>query len=1022
MSREPVKDKHANTTTPEEEAVPGLLHERGAWVIRAALFMLVGLVIALLSIHPLNSYDVWTHLACGRLTWEERRIPRHEPFSYTQNREMTLEEAEPFLAVRKTVLNAAGRLIVPAAVPFDAECKDKLKRAGIPLDQVELKVEPPLKRLVEDAVDADGNVILREGTTLDAEQIVRLRQAGIKQVRVTVPWVNHEWLFQVFAYLSYKYGGLDGPIFFKTLIVMAAYFFVVLTGYRRQTHVIGLLGVFLAAIVSYKRFYMRPEVTSILFTAVWLYLLERFRHRQGSWSICVSMPLLMIIWINSHGYFILGPAIMVIYLIGETLQSLIPMPRKSTQHVRRLLTRRLLWREDIIHGKGLGILGVATVLTMAATLVNPYGWAGARYPIDVLKQVADPTSVIRTVIGEMQPPFNFNYTYAVFYTWVLIWVSGASWLLNLRRIKFSRLLLYVVSIIFLTKALRNMPFFGIPGAVFLALNVNESWADTIRFLREKVVPEALLVAKWVSQVCLAGLLVYLSVWIVSDRFYINDVGSIRYGLGYTKEKFSMGSMEFIRNHPVKGNLFNSYGMGGLCMWKLYPETRPGPDGKPKLYYGGRRLFLDGRAEVYGGPFVSNYTRSLGNQPENIRRWNELDDKFHFQVVFLNWQASDTHPLLSRLYRDSANWALCYGDGVGYVYVRNTPQNRSVIQEARRNLENPQFVDFAEAYGRLAASLPGVPSQRQFVGYQDKIWSLAKILCADPRIAEQARQVSATPGQVQFDRRYMTNGYDRFRERLPFFPQRLIAPDEMVGRSGFALLNNFPDLADAILYGLIQLSPEVPQFYIHRAGVQQGWAENFRRQGDEERAKASLKTALEYFKRGEQLKPDYPRLILHLLTVAEKMGDTRLTAHYLNRALNEAYPSVYAARKIGDACMRQKKFREALRQYQFALEKAPERDASVIYAQIALCYVRMRHFHRALANAERAASLDEQNASAWFTLAITYRALRNRDQAIEAIEKCLQINPDFPGARQILQQLMSSRRPQPRPRPVVPGIR
>ena len=148
------------------------------------------------------------------------------------------------------------------------------------------------------------------------------------------------------------------------------------------------------------------------------------------------------------------------------------------------------------------------------------------------------------------------------------------------------------------------------------------------------------------------------------------------------------------------------------------------------------------------------------------------------------------------------------------------------------------MDIAEPYRRLAATLPGVPSHRQFVGYQDRIWSLAKILCADPRIADQARQVSETPGQVQFDRRYMTNGYDRFRKRLPFFPERVIAPDEMVGRSGFALLNNEPALADAILYGLIQLSPEVPEFYIHRAGVQQGWAENFRRQGQEAKAKAS----------------------------------------------------------------------------------------------------------------------------------------------------------------------------------------
>lgn len=999
MSKEQPHPGNTDDTADDEQPHEALLPHAVGRLVRAALIALVAVTVALLSIHALNSYDIWTHLACGRLIWEERCIPDHEPFSYTQNREMTLEEARPQLAVRETVLDRTNQLVVAGGTPFDEGCKAKLRKAGVPLRSVRLKIEPPLRRLTADAVDRDGNVVLKKGTLLEEQEIERLHEAGIGKVRVTVPWVNHEWLFQILAYLSYKWWGLAGPIFYKTAILLAAYLFVLLTVYRRETHVVGIAAVFLAAITSYKRFYMRPEVFSILFTALWIYLLERYRHRRPSWSICITMPLLMVVWINAHGYFILGPAVMVIYLIGEGVQSLIPEPRTSRQVVRRFFTRTLLWRENVIRGKAWGILAVATLLTAAATFVNPYGINGARYPIDVLAQVADPTSVIRTIIGEMQPPFNFSYTYAVTYTWALIWLSGLSWVLNIRRLRFSRLIFYVVSIMFLSKALRNMPFFGVPGAVFLALNVNEAWPETVRFLRQRVIPEALLVAKWASQTGLAALLVFFCVWIVSDRFYVYDVAGIRYGLGYTRQKFSMGAVEFVRDNPVKGNLFNSFGMGGLCMWKLYPEERPGPDGKPRLYYGGRRLFIDGRAELYGGPFVKKYNSSMSKE----KLWKEFDDKFNFQIVFVNWQASDTRPLMARLYRDP-EWALCYGDGVGYVYVRNTPENRAIITRARRHIEKPRFVDFAELYASPARCLPGVPSRRAFVACQDRIWSFAKIMSPDPRLADEARRVSDSPDQVRFDRRCMTNTYDRLRESVPLLPRRLISPGQMVGRAGFAMRNGFPELADAFLAGLIQLTPESPVFYMQRGTVYQGWGETWLRDNAQDKAMASLRMALEYYREVEKRNPSYPGLTLQFLRVAYKMNDGRLTTHYLRRARRDVYPSISSTMLIANVCMTHKMYREALRQYGMVLRMIPERDTSFIHERIGFCHLGLRDVHKALYHVNKAIRLNEENIGAWFTLGLIYRGMGRRDEATQALKKCLELKPDFKAARDLIERL------------------
>ncbi|HUV38346.1 MAG TPA: hypothetical protein VMY39_01975, partial [Planctomycetota bacterium] len=888
----------------------------------------------------------------------------------------------------------------------------------------------------------------------DQPEIDLLREADIRTVDVTVPWVNHEWFFQVGAYLAYKGWGLNGPIFYKCAILVLAYFFVLITVYRRDTHLVGLVAVFLAAITSYKRFFMRPEVFSILFTAVWLYVLERFRRRP-TWSICWTLPPCMVIWINAHGYFILGPAVMLIYLIGDGLQSVLPMPR--------VLTRQLRWRDDLIRGRALGILAVATVLTVAATFINPYGVAGARYPIDVLEQVADPTSVIRTVIGEMQPPWQFFYTDAVFYTWVLIWLASASWVLNLRRWKLSRLLLFVVSILFVDKALRNMPFFGIPGAVIFALNVNESWPETLRFLREKVIPEALIAAKWAAQAALALLFGFYLVWMPSDRFYVHDVGTVRFGLGYTGLKFSMGAVEWIRNSGVRGHLFNAFGMGGLCMWKLYPEERDG-----ELHYGGRKLLIDGRAEVYGGPFVKNYTNSLASTDESKALWNALDEKFHFQVVFINWQAADTRPLMERLYRDP-RWTLCFGDGVGYVFVRELQpgeedrikdpglldimkHNYKILQRVKQLMKNPEplFVDLGVPYRRLVRLMPGLPSHEDFVRRQDRIWVYAKIMCPDPAIAARALEKSDHPTMVLFDRTYFTNGYDRLQRELPFLPQRMLSPGEMLGRSGFAMFTSrFPiedylpsnmlppdydpskrppdtaELANAIVDGLIHLQGDEPSFYLERAQIYQqmaGRAQQIaagepriteeKRKELMQRVVADYDMAVRYFLKGQAIQPDYPGISLSLMRMYLMRGDLDKAREYLAEA-KKLPTNMATIRAITEVCLNPQvaEYKLALRQFQSALRTVPERDALPVYERIAYCCQKDGQPDEALHNARVAVDLilepdSDAAASAWTRLGEIHLLLAGPSSrkdplhlrnAVDALQRALAVNPRNPNA-------------------------
>jgi tetratricopeptide (TPR) repeat protein len=996
--------------------------ERIARFARAALIALTLFTVPLFFIHPMNSYDVWTHLASGRLMWEEGRIPNHEPFSYTQNREMTVEEATPLYTVNQTLWADGGtRVIMPAGTPFDNVCRQRLRNFKVPESAVSLRVEPPLKRLTRDAVDAKGGVVLTTGTALGQAEIEKLKAAGVKTVEVTVRWVNHEWLFQIGAYLFYKGFGIYGPIFYKSLILMGAFLFVLFTVYDRRTHVIGLLGVLLVGVVSCKRFYMRPEVCSILFTAAWFFFIERFRRRQEGWSVVIWLPLLMVLWINTHGYFILGVAVMLLYIIGEGIQAYVPMPR--------VLTKTLRWKDDLIRGKGLAKLALATLLTIGATFINPYGINGARYPIDVLAEVADPTSTIRTVIGEMQSPFYFGFTYAVMFGWFLLYLGAASWVLNLRRLKLSRIIIWGVAIFFYTKALRNMPFLAIPGAVYLSLNCTEAWDDMTKFLRERVIPEVLTGARIVAQLALVGLLIFFVFDIATDRFYIHDVASQRFGVGpgYTPEKFSMGAIDFIRKNmnedKLQGPMFNAFGMGGLCMWRLYPTEEKGPDGKTVLKYSGRRLFIDGRAEMYGGPFVRNYTRALAEP----KVWEELDAKWQFGSVFLNWQASDCQRLMAQLYRDQDHWALCYGDGVGYVYVRNTPANRRLIEQSRNAMANPIMADFSDTWAMLASGMPGIPSYVQFVEWQDHVRVVAMILNGDPLFGARALDATNSRTQVRFDRRFMANGYDRLCEKLPFLPQRVIKPDDIQGTAGYALVNGQPDLAEAIYAGLQALSPDVAEIDVYIGNIYQARGENLLRslndQPDEaerkkmiDAAKSYLDRAIEAYQTAERLFPGYPGLTMTLLAISDEAQNRELVQKYLNQALANEYPSVNSCLTLGEICMKYGQPLQALKLYEATVDMLAERDRGPCYTRIGECYFKTGNPGMALKYLQLGADLDG-GPMPWYWMAQVYWKQQGRiDEAIRCLKKALEIEPKFKQAADELHQLEELLRQRQQPQP------
>jgi hypothetical protein len=107
--------------------------------------------------------------------------------------------------------------------------------------------------------------------------------------------------------------------------------------------------------------------------------------------------------------------------------------------------------------------------------------------------------------------------------------------------------------------------------------------------------------------------------------------------------FPAGACDFLLAQPGGGRLYNDYGWGGYCLWRLWPRYR---------------VFIDGRAEVYFNAGYSEYHAIEALQPgweERLRQWK-------VDTVLLPPNAALAQALTTK--RD---WRLVYQDELAVVF-------------------------------------------------------------------------------------------------------------------------------------------------------------------------------------------------------------------------------------------------------------------------------------------------------------------------------------------------------------------
>jgi hypothetical protein len=196
------------------------------------------------------------------------------------------------------------------------------------------------------------------------------------------PWVDLHWLFQVVLALAYERGGVPGTLVLAASGAAAA----VLTGFilrdREWPAAVVAAAWVPAVLLASTRFDPRPEIATLIGLSAFFGILLRARRAPG-W-LWVLVPI-QVLWVNTHGLFVLGPWMVLLFLIDRALAGGESPPW------------RRLWPPSLAVG--------------VACLSNPYGVRGLLLPLELFPKLTEGGGSYKAYIGEFMSVRRFVATY-----------------------------------------------------------------------------------------------------------------------------------------------------------------------------------------------------------------------------------------------------------------------------------------------------------------------------------------------------------------------------------------------------------------------------------------------------------------------------------------------------------------------------------------------------------------------------------------------------------------------------------
>lgn len=204
-------------------------------------------------------------------------------------------------------------------------------------------------------------------------------------------WIDLHWLFQIVLAAAYRLAGLPGTVLMAGACAASSVLAAFAATARNRPLAACVAGWLPALALIGWRLPPRPELFSLAFLACDLALLEFGRRRP---KLLLCLPVVQLLWVNSHGLFVLGPAIIGFDFLERTMLRF--------NHRRRAANPGPVNAHDA--GRAWKIAGLSLVLAIAACLANPYAMRGALFPWQLLPKIASEENLYKQSVAEFRSP------------------------------------------------------------------------------------------------------------------------------------------------------------------------------------------------------------------------------------------------------------------------------------------------------------------------------------------------------------------------------------------------------------------------------------------------------------------------------------------------------------------------------------------------------------------------------------------------------------------------------------------
>ena len=448
-------------------------------------------------------------------------------------------------------------------------------------------------------------------------------------------WYAWEWLYDAKIAGIHHGMGLNGVVFFTAVIIALTFALTLHLCLRRGADLpVAALLLALSLGVSMIHLFARPHVLSWLFTVVWFQLLDSSEsaNHAASQRRLWYLPALMLLWVNVHGGFVLGFALLGLYLLSAAIRY---YPGSDGEESRSLAQR-------------LKTLGIVTVASLAASLINPYGY---ELHVHVYRYLT--SRWLMNHIDEFLSPNFHGVAQQCFVAILLITIVALAAARN--KPSLSRVFVLLLATYSGLYAARSLPV----SSLLFTIIVAPLWTQALIDARENESLSLRLRAVVSHWQAFTGRVRNIE---LGFRGHIWPVAAVFLGLLVCAHQGRLGATQWMHAHfdpkhlPVQATdaiversirepIFAPDSWGGYLIYRLYAQNK---------------VFVDDRHDFYGVDFLRDYLKAIRLTPD----WDKFLNEKH-----VNWALLPAGSSLANMLEETTQWNVVYRDGTAVLLER-----------------------------------------------------------------------------------------------------------------------------------------------------------------------------------------------------------------------------------------------------------------------------------------------------------------------------------------------------------------